>query len=1032
MNPLRHPLHWLGAVLLPALLLCVATPAFALKADKAFAHYVRNTWSIQDGLPQISALSLAQDSTGYLWVGTQSGLARFDGVRFVTFTPEDVPALPGIWIRALLADRRGRLWIGTYKGLALYEGGRFRTIPAADVARYPSLDIFALTEQDDGSIVAGTSEGVFRVAGDQLLHSTGPHPALSLLPRHEGLWVGTTGGVERVTGGGAVRLPLPRDAASAAVARLVATQGQLWAGTSQGLYVLLAEGWSPVQADAAFDRSPVTAMLADHDGNLWVGSNAGLARFREGALAEFVPDTHPRAFPQVTSALEDREGNLWLGSQLNGLARLWNGWTRRYSVGEGLDGPIVWSLSPGPDGRLWVGTNDGLSLFDHGRFERVVPGHALPHPHAYNLLAEQDQIWVGTRRGVVLWRNGRIEAPPELAPMASAQINGIVRDRDGSVWFPTSDGLFHLRDGRLQRFGQAQGLRDPRVRVIALDHAGHILLGTQSGLFQLRDGKALPLGQDAGLPADLDISALYPLRDGRLALGSLDERLFVEAGGRWHVLGTAQGMPSNASFFITEDSHGWLWIAGIRGIARVPVADLPRSGESRTRPVQGEMLLNERGDPNAGQQGYCCNGAGMSKGFMRDDVLWLPSRDGVVAMDTQAIAKNPLAPRLVIERLRTPQGWRTLPASGGGSIELPASARDLGFEFTALSFQDPASVQLRYRLHGYDRSWHRLEDTHRRSANYTNLPPGNYTFEVIGANNAGVWSPQAATLRFRIQPLFHETWLFRLLLAALLAMMVYAGYRYQMQRHAHQRAALEEQVQARTRELHAANARLEKASQTDPLTGLRNRRYLANQIPADLAYYDRERKRSGEYDQVLVFALVDLDFFKRVNDLHGHRAGDQVLLQVAQVLSSLARSSDYLARWGGEEFLLVFRPMAGRHLETIGHRIRTAVSTHAFDIGLTQPLHLTCSVGLSEYPLFRDAQQGLGWEQMVELADAALYWVKQNGRDGWAAFRPTTQTELPTLLRDLQHGVADLIQADRLQLLTSRPLPDDPAAGALP
>ncbi len=1018
----RRMHRWL-AVLLPALLACAST-AHALQPDKAFGHYVLDTWSIEDGLPQISALSLAQDQTGYLWVGTQSGLARFDGARFITYTPDNAPALPGIWIRALLADRHGRLWIGTYKGLALYQDGGFRGIPAVERARYPALDVFALAEQADGSIVAGTSEGVFRVSGDRLVHEAGPSPALSLLPRGDGLWVGSAGAVERVAAGSQVRLPLPGDAAGAAVARLVDTQGRLWAGTSQGVFTLSGKGWQPVRANPAFDRSPVTAMLADRDGNLWVGSNAGLGRFRDGVLAEFVADAHPHAFPQVTAALEDREGNLWLGSQLGGLARLWNGWTRRYSVGEGLHDPIVWSLSPQPpsdgkpDDRLWVGTNDGLSVFDHGRFERVIPGNALPHPHAYNLLAEQDQVWVGTRRGIVLWRDGHVEAPPELAPMSRAQINGIVRDRDGSLWFPTSDGLFHLRDGRLQRYGEAQGLRDPRVRVIAFDAGHRILLGTQSGLFQLRDGRAVPLGREGGLPVGLDISAVYPLHDGRLAVGSLDERLFIGAGGRWHALGPAQGMPPNTSFFITEDDRGWLWLAGIRGIARVPVADLPRPGETVTRRVRGEMLLNERGDPNAGQQGYCCNGAGMSKGFLRNGVLWLPSRDGVVAMDTRAIAKNPLAPRLVIERLRTPDGWRTLPASGG-SLELPPSARDLGFEFTALSFQDPASLQLRYRLQGYDREWHRLEDTLRRSVNYTNLPPGNYTFQVIGANNAGVWNPQAASLRFRIQPLFHETWLFRALLAALLAVLVYAGYRYQVQRHARQRVALEDQVQSRTLELHAANARLENASQTDALTGLRNRRYLANQIPVDLAYYERERKRSGDYDEVLVFALVDIDFFRRINDRHGALAGDQILLQLSQVLGSLMRSSDYLARWGGEEFLLVFRPMPRRHLQSIANRIHDAVSAHRFGVDGAAPLQLTCSIGLSEHPLFRDAAQGLSWEQSVEMADAALYWVKQNGRDGWAAFRPTELTDLHRLVRDLQQHAGDLVQADRLQLLTS-------------
>jgi len=1052
-KPLRHWLRWLsiacGRALyaarpLPACawlvaLVLWAPAAHALKPGKAFSNYVIDTWSIEDGLPQISALSLAQDRTGYLWVGTQSGLARFDGVRFLTFSPEDTPALPGIWVRALLSDRRNRLWIGTYKGLARYEDGRFRAIPAIDAGRYPSLDIFSIVEQADGTIVVGTSEGVFRADGDHLAHASGPAPALSLLSREDGLWVGTTGAVEHVTGTQPVRLALPADAASAAVVRLVDAQARIWAGTSQGLYALGSDGWQPVAAAPEFDRSPITAMLADRDGNLWIGSNAGLARFRDGTLLEFVPDTHPRAFPQVTAALEDREGNLWLGSQLNGIARLWNGWTRRFSVGEGLHDPIVWSLSPGANpqtaGAIWVGSNDGLSLFEHGRLRLVVPGGALPHPQVYNLLAEPDRVWVGTRRGLVIWRAGHLEAPRELASMASAQINGIVRDRDGSLWFPTTNGLFHLVDGRLDRIAQAQGLRDPRVRVIAFGRDGELLLGTQSGLLQLRDGRVRPFAVQAGLPADLDVSSVLQLRDGRWVIGSLAGRVLVEAGGRWHTLGPEQGLPANSPFFLNEGDVGdtgagrgdaWLWIAGLRGISRVRVSELPRSADTTTRPVHGEMVLNERGDPNAGQQGFCCNGAGNSKGFRAGDVLWLPSRDGLVALDTRDIVRNPMPPSLVIERLRTPAGWQTVGAASDARLTLPASARDLGFEFTALSFQDPESVQLRYRLLGYDHGWHHLEDARRRSANYTNLPPGDYTFEVIGANNAGVWNPHAATLRFRIQPLFHETWLFRILLATLLAMLVYAGYRYQLQRHARQRASLEAQVETRTRELHAANARLEKASQTDPLTGLRNRRYLANQIPADLAYYDRERQRTGEYDQVMVFALVDMDFFKRVNDQHGHRAGDQVLLQVAHVLGALARTSDYLARWGGEEFLLVFRPMPGRHLESIGHRICAAISSHDFDIGTDAPLHLTCSVGLSEYPLFRDAQQRLGWEQMVELADAALYWVKQHGRDGWAAFRPTRQTDLPTLMRDLQRSAVDLLHADRLQLLTSRPHAEPP------
>ena len=266
----------------------------------------------------------------------------------------------------------------------------------------------------------------------------------------------------------------------------------------------------------------------------------------------------------------------------------------------------------------------------------------------------------------------------------------------------------------------------------------------------------------------------------------------------------------------------------------------------------------------------------------------------------------------------------------------------------------------------------------------------------------------------------------RKLLAALLAVLLYAGYRYQLQRHSWQRARLEAEVHARTLELNGANARLEKASQTDPLTGLRNRRYLANQIPADLAYYDRETNRSGDYGQVVVFALVDIDFFKRINDTHGHRAGDHVLQQFAQVLSSLMRTGDYLARWGGEEFLMVFRPMQSQHLQMIGERIREAVAGHRFMVDEHTVVQITCSVGLAGYPLFNVERQP-GWEQLVDLADAALYWVKRHGRDGWAAFEPSAGADAASLLRDLHEDVDSLVASGRVRVLGSRLPPKDDA-----
>jgi diguanylate cyclase (GGDEF)-like protein len=339
---------------------------------------------------------------------------------------------------------------------------------------------------------------------------------------------------------------------------------------------------------------------------------------------------------------------------------------------------------------------------------------------------------------------------------------------------------------------------------------------------------------------------------------------------------------------------------------------------------------------------------------------------------------------VVVERVRANGRWRD--AREGEPMALEVDARDLDFEFTALSFQAPANVDLRVRLRGYDADWRALDDPTRRDARYTNLPPGDYVFEVTGANNDGVWAVEPGRLAFSIAPAFHETWAARGLLALVAALVLYALHRLKLHRLRRQSEALELLVSQRTEALEDANRRLSEASLTDPLTGLRNRRYIGAQIPADLAFYDREPELGPEGGGVLVLAIIDIDHFKRVNDTHGHHAGDLVLQQFARVLEQQVRTGDYIARWGGEEFVLVFRPLPGRHVPMLGERLRSAIANHPFDIGGAEPLRITCSIGFVAYPLF-DRLRGLpGWELMLSLADRALYHAKANGRDGWAQY----------------------------------------------
>lgn len=259
---------------------------------------------------------------------------------------------------------------------------------------------------------------------------------------------------------------------------------------------------------------------------------------------------------------------------------------------------------------------------------------------------------------------------------------------------------------------------------------------------------------------------------------------------------------------------------------------------------------------------------------------------------------------------------------------------------------------------------------------------------------------------------FQETWLFELLLAALLATAVYALFRHEQRRHARQRHALEEEVRSQVLELHAANARLEQRAQSDPLTGLRNFRYLANQLPADLAWYERDRPRAGHDVRMLAFLLVEPDGLQALPAVERTAA----LLASAQLLGSLVRACDYVVRWE-DGFLVATRPLPERSVEAMAARIHDAFAQQAAGTGATSRAGPRCSVGAAGYPLRSARQFGIGWEQVVELAGAALRRVQRQGGDGWASLHPASPAELPQIVDDLGGPAVDsLLRAGRLRL----------------
>jgi len=991
-SPLRGRGLDAGVRLLVLLALCLglAPASPALAPDRSFSDYVSERWGVEQGLPQISVLSITQDPDGYLWLGTQNGLARFDGQRFTRYTQHDAKDL-ATHIQALQADAEGRLWIGTTHGLLVLEQGQFRRVAHVPRGRAPQQEHFPVAAMAwaDGRLLVAGPDGVYTVQDGRLLmlHAL-PGPALSLLPRKDGLWVGSIGQVLQVEHGSLHPLPLPAQAREAPVNALAEQGGRIWAGTRDGLYHLHGQQWQAADGSAA---DPVVALRADRDGNLWVA--------RSGYFERLLPDGRGReritaAGGTVRAVYEDRDGSLWLGSTTDGVTRLWSGWGRRLGREQGLANPLLWTLAEAPDGKVWVGGSDGVEVWDGQRFQRLVSGAQLPHPEAYSLLVEADQAWIGTRAGAVRYANGRIDSAQLLAPMRDAQVNGIVRDRQGRLWFATTTGLYMLPPGSqsLQSFGHKAGLNDLRIRLVHQTRDGRLLLGGYNGLYEWHEGTITNLAGRDGLEGPSMVSSLLELEDGRLVMGvTAGEDLRIHHNRRWYRLGREQGLPAGVAFHLAE-AGGALWVAGMNGVYRLPLEELDRALADPAYQVRAEVVINSGMDRPGGQLGKCCNGAGNARGLLREGRLWLPTREGALLVDTRPPPVHAKQARVRVDRIQAQDRW--ISPEPGQPLELPAGARDLKFEFSTPTFQPMRVPHLRHRLLGYEQQWRQVEDGELRTATYTNLPPGDYVFEVADFQD-GRALPGGTRLELHVPPRFYETLVFRLACLLALAGIPYLAYRVLQHRHARQREELERLVQERTRDLQAANARLQAISFTDPLTGLHNRRYLARQIPDDLSFYEREPGfQSGE--EAAVFVLLDVDHFKSINDTHGHAAGDRVLEQLGQVLGALVRKGDYAVRWGGEEFLLVLRPLPRGRLADIGQRLCSELAAHDFDLGNGSCHRLTVSVGLIEFPLFRQAPRLLRWEQLVSLADRALYRAKHSGRNGWIAFRPTPGANPPS------------------------------------
>ncbi len=799
----------------------VSAALTGLDPRKIVTQYQTRVWDLKSGLPANSVYALRQTHDGFLWIGTQEGLVRFDGVDFELFTREKIPQLKDNQIRALYQDRDRALWIGTNSGgLTRFKDGEFTTYP---VNRYKSLSgIKAIDEDRWGNLWIGSLKmGLTRLSRGRFTTytTTGGLPGNQVRfiykDANRDLWVTTSAGIVKLIEPGLFRPvshqnPLP----GLKTACLYDTDTEsLWIGTGEhGLFRLRDRRVSAYGTEQGLPHLTLYVLFKDRMKNLWIGTDGGgLTRMTNGVSGTLSSDRGP-ALGSVSSIYEDREGSLWVGTLDSGLHQLRDTKFTTFTTREGLTHDYIHCIHEARGGGLWVGTENGLNRLKNGKITRVITTADGLSDNAVLAVLEDGAgyLRIGTWGGLNRFKNGKtltLTKPFTLTKengLSDNRVRCLLEDKQGNTWVGTENGLnrFDPDTGKITVFTTADGLSSNVVRFI-LEDRGTLRVGTDAGLNFLKDGRLTHFRAVAGAE-NSSFRCAYRDKEGTLWFGT-DAGLIRLKGEKAVLFTFLCGLIENDVYSILEDEHGRLWLGGRNGVSRVGKKELENFSNG-TLPRVRPHSYNEMD----GMKSRWCTGGGCKT---RDGTLWFPTSEGVTMIHPGRIKTNTLAPAVIIKKFIVDDKPVTIPAETPGTppLELGPGKKRLEFHYTGVSFINPRRMRFKLKLDGYDSDW--IDAGKTRRTTYTLLPPGKYTFTVTACNHDGLWDPQGASFSFYLKPYFSQTIWFYLSIALLAGLFVFAGYRFRVRQLKTRAGELRSQVAARTRDLEERNIQLENAQQ---------------------------------------------------------------------------------------------------------------------------------------------------------------------------------------------------------------------------
>lgn len=976
--------------------LCLAIVADNIRFDQL---------SVEDGLSQLSVTSILQDRHGFMWFGTQYGLNRFDGYNFQIFKHDgqrsDV-TLSGNFIRSITEDPvDGSLWIGTGSG------GISRFDPATEL-----FSFYSHHSDDSSSLSHNVVRAIF-------------------IDKKKDIWIGSDNGIDRFDRKSKRFRPIVLGTGVAAQVHDIAEdhEGTLWVATSQGLFYRTSESEKFILKSLGVidSRSEVASLLVDNEGGLWIGTfNLGLL-YQKTNGAEVLSFQHQADNPvslshnSVRDILQMRDNSIWIGtdSGLNILQDTEDFSFLRFYSKKGIEGSlsssIISALYQDKSGIIWLGTwTAGINKVDlqtiqfttiESESERGSSGiaqgkgttiwfggstglrylqdqqrisKAITHQSSVDNVALRNQvtgidysardsvIWLGTRLG--LSRYHETDQWLESVALKDTSIYSVKEDLDGSIWVGAyNDGLIHLeRDS----YNIIARYKMPPIIHMWQEKQGQLWVGTGEGLFWLNseNNELVAYRHQAEYETSISQnSATWIHKDA-------SDRYWVGTHGGFNQMMLENGDPRKASFraytgneglasdavgAIFDDRDGDLWISTTSGISRFS---------------PGTQQITNFGYTEGALKGGYYAGFGLRSTAGQ---VFFSGPAGLTLFSPENIRQSTFKPPVYFNKLRIFNQDVELSNKMPGSplqrplflqkrLELDYSQSVVSFDFTALDYAMPQKNLYAYRLAGFEKRWSYV-DAQRRSATYTNLDPGQYELHLRGTNKDGLWSDSDTVLSLVINPPWWKTWWAQLSALSFIGLSLVVVYRLRIRGLNTRSVILRQLVHERTKSLELLNQKLEKLSRLDHLTNISNRRDFVERA-------GREFERAKRHKTNLCLVLADIDHFKKINDSHGHDCGDSILVDVAKILTGALRTGDILARWGGEEFIILLPDTELSGGRSFAEKMRLRISEATFYYQ-GQVVNITMTLGLVQMTQDEDLNM------CVKRADAALYEGKDSGRD---------------------------------------------------